>query len=337
MTDIKRGMKQITIKKAMRWKMRNWLKSITDENLRRDIAKSAYVTGGSIASMLLGEKVNDFDIYFKDKETLVKVCEYYITQFKKNNPDNNVEMKVRDSKEVNLNGVEEDVVDIFVRSSGVAESTIQKAINIDDLLADINGMSDSVSDPDIGDDDPAILDDLDATKTRISGGGDTYQPMFITSNAITLSNKIQIVVRFYGEPEEVHKNYDFVHCTNWYDLATDQLVLQKEALESLMSRDLKYVGTLFPICSLFRIRKFVERGWRITAGEMVKIAMQTRKIDWDNVQVLKSQLMGVDTTHFRIFIKTLEDDIAQKKALNNAYAFKFDETYVFELLDKIFD
>ena len=40
-----------------------------------------------------------------------------------------------------------------------------------------------------------------------------YRPVYLTSNAITLSDQIQIVIRFWGEVEEIHKNYDFAHCT----------------------------------------------------------------------------------------------------------------------------
>ena len=43
-----------------------------------------------------------------------------------------------------------------------------------------------------------------------------YALKYATNNAITLSDKIQIVLRFYGEPEDLHKNYDYVHCTSYY-------------------------------------------------------------------------------------------------------------------------
>src|SRR3546814_1364029 len=44
----------------------------------------------------------------------------------------------------------------------------------------------------------------------------TYRPVFMSTNAITLSDKIQIVLRFYGEADAIHENYDFVHCTNYW-------------------------------------------------------------------------------------------------------------------------
>ena len=46
-----------------------------------------------------------------------------------------------------------------------------------------------------------------------------FRPIFLSQNAITLSNKAQIVIRFYGEPDQIHSNYDFVHATCYYDFA----------------------------------------------------------------------------------------------------------------------
>lgn len=46
--------------------------------------------------------------------------------------------------------------------------------------------------------------------------GEKYRIVFMSSNAITLSNKVQIVIRFFGEPSEIHDTYDFIHATNYW-------------------------------------------------------------------------------------------------------------------------
>jgi hypothetical protein len=61
----------------------------------------------------------------------------------------------------------------------------------------------------------------------------TFRPVFMSTNAITLSDKIQIVLRFYGEADTIHENYDFVHCTNYWTSKAGELVLRQPALESL--------------------------------------------------------------------------------------------------------
>src|SRR3546814_939057 len=71
----------------------------------------------------------------------------------------------------------------------------------------------------------------------------TYRPVFMSTNAITLSDKIQIVLRFYGEADAIHENYDFVHCTNYWTSKDANLTLRQptrsdehtSGLQSLMS------------------------------------------------------------------------------------------------------
>jgi hypothetical protein len=148
----------------------------------------------------------------------------------------------------------------------------------------------------------------------------------ITSNAISLHGDIQIITRFVGEPEDIHENYDFIHTTNWYT-QNDGLVLNQDALESILARELRYVGSLYPICSLFRIKKFINRGWTVTAGEMLKIAWDINNLDLNNMNVLYDQLIGVDAAYFHELI-----DILKKKSDK-----ELDRTYLFEAINRVFD
>lgn len=151
-----------------------------------------------------------------------------------------------------------------------------------------------------------------------------YQPLSMTNNAITLANKIQLILRFWGEPEEIHKNFDFVHCTNYWQSWDRRLVLRQEALEAILAMELRYVGSKYPLCSIFRLRKFIKRGWTINAGQILKIAWNLRKFDLSDRKVLEDQLTGVDATFFHQLLDRIEGDG------------KIDETYLMELIDKIF-
>ena len=124
-----------------------------------------------------------------------------------------------------------------------------------------------------------------------------YRPVFISENAITLSNKIQIITRFYGEPDKIHNNYDFVHANCYYDFKNKNLVTPAEALTSLLSRTLVYKGSLYPIASVFRTKKFINRGWRITAGQQIKMMWQISELDLTNYDIIKEQLTGVDQAY----------------------------------------
>lgn len=116
-----------------------------------------------------------------------------------------------------------------------------------------------------------------------------------------------IVVRFFGTAEQIHKNYDFLHCTNYWESSTGRLTLHPNALEALLARELVYVGSKYPICSMFRIRKFLDRGFTINAGNMLKIGMQISDLDLTDVSVLQDQLIGVDTQYFTEIIKALQE------------------------------
>jgi hypothetical protein len=151
-----------------------------------------------------------------------------------------------------------------------------------------------------------------------------YTALAITTNAITLSDKVQVVLRFVGPAKEIHKNYDFVHTTNYYT-EEEGVVLNQPALESILAKELKYVGSLYPICSMFRIKKFIQRGWTITAGEMLKIAWDISKLDLNNRDVLQDQLTGVDAAYFNQLIRLLGEGQ------------EIDRTYLFELVNRVFD
>lgn len=74
-------MKAKTINKILCEKFDDWLSSIEDADVRALVRKNTVITGGAIASMLLNEPVNDYDVYFKTWETNRAVAEYYLKRF----------------------------------------------------------------------------------------------------------------------------------------------------------------------------------------------------------------------------------------------------------------
>ena len=94
----------------------------------------------------------------------------------------------------------------------------------------------------------------------------------------------------------------------------------------MLSRELKYKGSLYPIASIFRTKKFIERGWRITAGQMLKIMWQISEIDLRKRDVLREQLTGVDQAYMSQLIGALQDVDEEK----------INATYVGAIIDRIF-
>lgn len=148
---------------------------------------------------------------------------------------------------------------------------------------------------------------------------------FLSSNAITLSGKIQIILRFYGDPVSIHDNYDFVHCMNYWLSNTNELVLRPKSLEALLSKTLVYNGSRYPVASIFRIRKFINRGWRINAGQILKMILQANELDLTKYDVLEDQLTGVDVAYFTEVLGAIKekDDV-------------IDSAYLIKIIDKMF-
>lgn len=158
-----------------------------------------------------------------------------------------------------------------------------------------------------------------------------YKVNFLSSNAITLTDKVQLVVRFYGDAENIHKNYDFIHATCWWRSKDSHLELPQQALESIITRELVYQGSKYPLASIFRAKKFILRGWNINAGQYLKMALQLNDMDLTNVKTLEEQLTGVDAAYFIEIIHLIKE--RQGKDEN----FKTDTAYLIEVVNRVFN
>lgn len=325
-------MKAKTIKAVLRKKLDAWLETIEDEKLRKLAKKNTIVTGGCIASMLLREKVNDIDVYFRDYETTYRIADYYCRRFGES---------VSTPFKIYLANDEGHKIEtpqgagrimIVCKSAGVAseESEEETYQYFEDRPPEEAG--DYVSE--VMDDPSEIVDKLEDLKDHrerfdrdeAEERKPPYRPVFLSSNAITLSNAVQLIIRFYGEPDAIHENYDFVHCTNYYDGGSGELVLRKEALEALLTKELRYVGSKYPLCSLIRVRKFVQRGWQINAGQILKMCMQLNELNLKDFKVLRDQLTGVDVAYFAQVLQAVHDKDPEK--VNTAY--------LLEIIDRMF-
>ena len=77
-------MKTKTIEKILRGKFAQFLKSIDDKAVQKLVKENSMITGGAIVSLVLNESVNDFDIYFTNRDTVMAVCKYYKELIRKN-------------------------------------------------------------------------------------------------------------------------------------------------------------------------------------------------------------------------------------------------------------
>ena len=258
-------MNERRIKEHLGNKVNEWVNTLPFE-LRGEVIKNCFVTGGSIVSLLLGDTVNDYDIYFTKEEVALKVALHYA--------------KGKVAELTPAPGT----VSITVGSSGIWLNNKEKL--------------------------------------------QPYEPKCITGNAISLNDKVQLITKFVMTPDEVHKNFDFVHCTCYYDPFSDNLVVPSDAAVSIMTKELKYRGSLYPLASIIRTRKFIKRGWSINAGQYLKMILQLQKLNLYDLKVLKEQLMGVDALYFIQMLQQVGD--------LNAKDGQVDALYLVELIDRFF-
>jgi len=298
------------IKINLEMKLAEWIESITDDNLKKLVKDKCIITGGVIPSLLTDEPVNDYDIYFVDKETTLAVARYYVYMFNTNEKYTNRfnyrhkallidgardvykqigEQGERGWKSAMLTNITPDRVKIIIRSDGVADLE-EESLPYQEAVDDGDDMASEE------------LEKLDKDKSK-------YRIVYMSTNAITLSDKTQIVIRFYGSPEEIHENFDFIHCTCSYTSWDRKLHLPSDALTSVLTKELKYRGSKYPLCSIIRTRKYLKRGWRINAGQYLKMALQLSELNLTDPAVLEDQLVGVDTMYF---IGLIEELKAQK-------------------------
>ena len=171
------------VKGSLKKKMNDWMENIDDANIKSIVKNNSIITGGAIVSLFQNEHPKDYDVYMKDKESAQAIAQYYVNKFNVVHPHTKAEVRV-----------EEDRVKIFIQSQGVASE-------------DENVLKEPFED---AVEAMAEADNIPAEEL-VKEEKPKYRPVFLSSNAITLSNEIQIVVRFYGNAEEIHSTYDFIH------------------------------------------------------------------------------------------------------------------------------
>lgn len=295
-------MQRKTIVRIIKTKLEDWLSTISDTKLREDVKNNLLVSGGSITCLFQDIPVNDYDIYIKDMNVLISLAKYYCSpelvldgRLKQQHLDN---YKKYDEHYT----LEDDDSEIAVRLKTLKEDQVK-----------LNISSVGVKTP------KEVL-------AKYTEEGKKYQVAFLSQNAISLTDDIQIVLRFHGDAEQIHKTFDFIHATNYFTFK-DGLVTNIAALECILTKNLKYQGSLYPLTSIIRMKKFLKRGWNINAGEMLKIMFQISELDLTDIEVLEEQLIGVDVAYFAKLIDVLRT-VPKEKTVS---------TYIAEIIDRVFN
>jgi len=89
------------------------------------------------------------------------------------------------------------------------------------------------------------------------GDGNKPEPC-VTANAITFKNKFQLIT--LGDYHSERKNFDFLHCTPYYDLDTDKFYISERQFQAIRDKKLIIHSETREI-KQYRIEKFKQRGF----------------------------------------------------------------------------
>lgn len=146
-----------------------------------------------------------------------------------------------------------------------------------------------------------------------------YKTVFTTDNAVTMTRKgkkrtyeIQIITRFSGTPQDILDTFDFTIVQGLYDFTTSKFHFAPNFLKHIAQRKLVYSGkSKYPICALYRTKKYGERGYRLPGTTIVQISLAIHALEIKTFGDMKEQLMGIDTA----FLKVLNEKMDASKDL----------------------
>lgn len=142
---------------------------------------------------------------------------------------------------------------------------------------------------------------LDCAPEEIDAINSKHSPgviKFVSRNAITLQNNLQIIFRFVGQPEEVFKTFDFEHCKcYWKSLPTGltagKFYIDPKASLAFATKQLVYTQrSRFILSALYRMTKFVRRGWSVPLSTLYALTQDASTIDLTDPKVVESELLG---------------------------------------------
>lgn len=141
---------------------------------------------------------------------------------------------------------------------------------------------------------------------------------FTSPTAITFVRKgrglskfyVQAVMAFKGTPSQIFSTFDFTVCCGAYSFRDEAFELHPRFLPDNITKRLVYLGgSRFPLCALYRVKKYLLKGYTISGGTLVHIGLCANRLEITTYADLKTQLRGVDTQFLGDFLESKPDDL----------------------------
>lgn len=136
---------------------------------------------------------------------------------------------------------------------------------------------------------------------------DTYKDKDYENN-ITIQ-LIKLDRMFIENITELINEFDFTICMGAYSFVNNEFILDENFIKHNSQRRLVYnINCKFPICALYRLKKYLKREYKVSGAEIIKLALSIHKLQIDNYHDLKEQLLGIDTFLLKELTDKLESD-----------------------------
>jgi hypothetical protein len=195
--------------------------------------------------------------------------------------------------------------------------------------------------------DGKILSDLLRNDCFIQGRIDApwFKEVYKSDSAITYTSsitgsRIQIIYnpKIIGNVFDIINKFDFTICMCAYNFANLSFYCAKNYLTDNISKRLVFnINTPYPISSLYRLQKYIKKGYKFSGIDSVKMALTINSLHIKTINDLKDQLQGVDT----LALKDLTDKLGSFGEAAKSYEFKtlidFIDSWYMEKLQQSLD
>jgi hypothetical protein len=82
----------------------------------------------------------------------------------------------------------------------------------------------------------------------------------VTANAITMNNDYSFITMVSGEPEQIKKTFDYVHCKPHYHLRDGNLYISRQQFDAAVNK--KLIVNNPNAIKPYRTEKFLQRGYK---------------------------------------------------------------------------
>jgi len=225
--------------------------------------------GGCIASLISGSGPKDYDFFFVDRRSAGEFLEVVVGKVL---DDSNLEARVvSDALRKRI------MIKYNTLPTGAAVGEAYGYVDEDGYTAFFTLAADNIPNRPVG-------------------------LLSISPTAVTIrldDGKVaQIVYAHQVDAKSIGDTFDFLHTMGYYTPDNDELHISRKLLLSIAAKRLVYTGSQYPISSMQRMLKFVERGWRIDAVDMLAIALDIANLDLSDPYTLGDQVFGIDLMAF---------------------------------------